>query len=106
MKYSHNSPIRRAGDIIVILILSVGMGYTVMGFRGRIVLSEAMRDALAGGPLAVLVSLLDIAILGYLIYQLVRAIRGTRAMPVVFGLAIVTAVYFVAGWIGLKRRSA
>ncbi len=61
-----------------------------------------MRDALAGGPLAVLTGMLDVAILGYLIYQLIRAIRGTRAMPVVFGLAIVTAGYYVAGSLGLK----
>ncbi len=65
-------------------------------------LFEAIRDALAGGPMAVLTNLLDIAILWYLAYQLIRAIRGTRAMPILFGLGIVTGGYYLAGTLGLE----
>jgi len=46
-------------------------------------------------------TLFQIALLSYLIYQLVRAVRGTRAVPVLFGVLLLVALHQVCGWLGL-----
>jgi diadenylate cyclase len=43
----------------------------------------------------------DIAIVWYLVYRGLRLIQGTRAMPMLIGLAAVAVVYFVAQPLGL-----
>ncbi len=43
----------------------------------------------------------DILIVAYLIYRGLLLIRGTRAAPMLSGLAVVTLVYFLAKWLGL-----
>jgi diadenylate cyclase len=44
----------------------------------------------------------DIAIVWYLVYRGLLLIRGTRAMPMLIGLAAVAVVYFVAQPLGLN----
>ena len=59
-------------------------------------------DAVFGhGILHAFRSLLEIAILSYCVYQLIRVMRGSRAVPVAFGFAILVLGYFVAGMVGL-----
>ena len=47
-------------------------------------------------------SLVEIAILAYCLYQLIRVMRGSRAVPVAFGFAILVGVYFLAAATGLS----
>jgi diadenylate cyclase len=59
-------------------------------------------DAIFGnGILHAFRSLLEIGILSYCAYQLIRVMRGSRAVPVAFGFAILVLGYFVAGMVGL-----
>jgi diadenylate cyclase len=44
----------------------------------------------------------EIAVLAYLIYQLIRVMRGSRAVPVLFGALIVVGLYYAAGLIGFN----
>ncbi|MFA5624246.1 MAG: diadenylate cyclase CdaA [Bradymonadales bacterium] len=44
----------------------------------------------------VLLSLLDIAIVWYLIYQMLIIIRGTKAVQILLGLLLITLLYFVS----------
>lgn len=44
----------------------------------------------------VLLAVLDIAIMWYLIYQILMLIRGTKAMQIVIGILIFAALYFVS----------
>ena len=43
-----------------------------------------------------LVSLIDILIVAYIIYRLILLIKGTRAMQMLMGIAVVIMVYFLA----------
>jgi uncharacterized protein (TIGR00159 family) len=45
--------------------------------------------------------LLDIAIVAYIYYRLILLIRGTRAMPVIYGLVLVILVYHASEVLGL-----
>jgi diadenylate cyclase len=59
-------------------------------------------DAVLGhGIFHALRALVEIAILAYCIYQLIRVMRGSRAVPVAFGFAILVLAYFVASLLGL-----
>jgi diadenylate cyclase len=59
-------------------------------------------DAVFGhGILRALRSVVEIAILAYCIYQLIRVMRGSRAVPVAFGVAILVLAYFLAALTGL-----
>ena len=49
----------------------------------------------------VLRALVEILVLSYLIYQIIRVVRGTRAAPVVLGVALLAGVYFASGALGL-----
>jgi diadenylate cyclase len=60
-------------------------------------------DAVFGqGLFHALRSLVEIAILAYCIYQLLRVMRGSRAVPVGFGFAILVLAYFLAAAAGLS----
>lgn len=48
-----------------------------------------------------LVDLLDIAVVTFLVYQLLMLIRGTRAVQLVMGLAVLFAAYAVSRMLGL-----
>ena len=59
-------------------------------------------DAIFGqGILHAFRSLVEIAILSYCAYQLIRVMRGSRAVPVAFGFGILVTGYFLAGLAGL-----
>ena len=45
--------------------------------------------------------ILDIILVSYTYYRLILLLRGTRAVPVLYGLAAVAVVYWIAGEIGL-----
>ena len=47
------------------------------------------------------VTLFDVAIVWYLVYRGLLLIRGTRAMPMLIGLACIGVVYFIAQPLGL-----
>jgi diadenylate cyclase len=47
-------------------------------------------------------SLLDILSVGFIIYQLLMIVRGTRAAHILGGIVTVVAVYFVSVWLGLE----
>lgn len=49
-----------------------------------------------------LLSVVEILLLAYLIYQLMLGIRGTRAAPVAIGVAVVGGIYLLAGMLGFK----
>jgi diadenylate cyclase len=49
----------------------------------------------------VVVQLLDILIVWYLVYRALLVIRGTRAVPMIFGLSLIGFVYFLAKPLGL-----
>lgn len=68
-------------------------------------LPELIESTAFAGPLTVLRALLEIALLGYLLYQLVRAIRGTRTVPVLFGVLLLGAGYLLANRLGLRTIS-
>jgi diadenylate cyclase len=44
----------------------------------------------------------EISVLAYLIYQLIRVMRGSRAVPVLFGALIVVGLYYAAGFVGFN----
>jgi diadenylate cyclase len=46
-------------------------------------------------------NVIDILIVAYLLYRALLLIRGTRAAPMLSGLAIIALVYFLAKWLGL-----
>lgn len=48
----------------------------------------------------ILSDVLEIAVLAYLIYQLMRVMRGSRAVPVLFGALIIVGLYYAAGFAG------
>jgi diadenylate cyclase len=48
-----------------------------------------------------LIKALDIGIVWYLVYRGLLVIRGTRAVPMLLGLALIAVVYFVAQPLGL-----
>lgn len=62
---------------------------------------DLIQGVFEGGPWAGFVAFVDVAALAYLVYHLIRAIRGTRAAPVSFGVSLVALMYFVASWLGL-----
>jgi diadenylate cyclase len=53
------------------------------------------------GPVVLLRSFADIAVLSFLLYQFVRAVRGTRGAPAAIGMGLFMGLYYVAGWLGL-----
>jgi uncharacterized protein (TIGR00159 family) len=55
----------------------------------------------AGRLLPYVVKAIDIGIVWYLVYRGLLVIRGTRAVPMLLGLALIAVVYFVAQPLGL-----
>lgn len=43
----------------------------------------------------------DVLLVGYIFFRIILLIKGTRAVSVVYGLIVVVAAYFVAGYLGL-----
>lgn len=64
-------------------------------------LNDVIQGVLDRGPWAALAALVDVSALAYLIYHLMKALRGTRAAPVFFGVSLVALMYVLAGWLGL-----
>ncbi len=48
-----------------------------------------------------MVNLLDIAIVAWVIYRLIKSLMGTRVMTLIQGVILFLAIRFVAQWIGL-----
>lgn len=49
--------------------------------------------------------MLDIALVGVLLYQVIQLLRGTRALAVLSGLGVLTALYFMSRSMGLYTLS-
>lgn len=64
-------------------------------------LVDLIQGMFEGGPWAGFVAFVDVAALAYLVYHLIKVVRGTRAAPVFFGVGLVALMYVVAGWLGL-----
>ena len=62
---------------------------------------DLVNEVATAGPAALARAVLEIVVLSYLVYQLILVLRGTRATPVVLGLALLGAVYYVSGALGL-----
>lgn len=60
-----------------------------------------LQGILGGGAAAALRAVVEILLLSYLLYHLLRAIRGTRAAPVAFGMALLGLLYSISGVVGL-----
>jgi diadenylate cyclase len=52
-----------------------------------------------------LLALVDVAVVGFLVFRVLRLIRGTRAVAVLLGLAVLGVVYLGAEWAGLFTLS-
>jgi diadenylate cyclase len=61
---------------------------------------------LDAGPTAWLKAVVEILLLAYLLYVFLHSIRGTRAAPVVVGIILVSALYMLAGALGLTTIHA
>lgn len=46
-------------------------------------------------------NLLDVLIVGYLVYRVLLLIRGTRAVPMLVGLSVLVILFFISKWFGL-----
>lgn len=44
---------------------------------------------------------LDVLLVGYIFFRIILLIKGTRAVSVVYGLMVIVAAYFGAGYFGL-----
>ncbi|MBQ3112201.1 MAG: diadenylate cyclase CdaA [Firmicutes bacterium] len=53
----------------------------------------------------VFISVLDIAILTFIIYRLLLMIRGTRAIQLIEGLLVLLVIGVISGWMGLSALS-
>ena len=45
--------------------------------------------------------ILDVMLVGYIFFRIILLIKGTRAVPVIYGLLLIIAAYFAAGEFGL-----
>jgi diadenylate cyclase len=52
-----------------------------------------------------LLAIVDVAVVGFLVFRLMRVIRGTQALAILLGLAVLGAVYLGAEWTGLFTLS-
>jgi diadenylate cyclase len=52
-----------------------------------------------------LLALVDVAVVGFLVFRVLRVIRGTRAVAVLLGLVVLGVVYLGAEWAGLFTLS-
>ncbi len=52
-----------------------------------------------------LLALVDVAVVGFLVFRVLRLIRGTRATAILVGLALLGVVYLAAEWAGLFTLS-
>ena len=52
-------------------------------------------------PVKTILFVLDIAIVGFLVYKLIQMVKGTRAGQLLKGIALLILITFVSGWLGL-----
>ena len=52
-----------------------------------------------------LINILDIIVVWYLLYKLIMLIRGTKAIQLLKGIAIILIIRILSGWIGLNTVS-
>jgi diadenylate cyclase len=52
-----------------------------------------------------LLAVVDVAVVGFLVFRVLRLIRGTRAVAILVGLAVLGVVYLGAEWAGLFTLS-
>jgi diadenylate cyclase len=64
--------------------------------------SQLIQAVFGNGLLHALRALVEIGILAYCIYQLIRVMRGSRAVPVAFGVGLLIVAYFLASLTGLS----
>ncbi len=62
---------------------------------------ELVNEVVTAGPAALARAVLEVVVLSYLVYQLILVVRGTRATPIVLGLALLGGVYYISGAVGL-----
>ncbi len=63
---------------------------------------EGFRQLFAARPLLqILTDLLDVFLVGYLVYRVLLVLRGTRAMQMGIGLIFLGGIYVVGRWMGL-----
>ena len=62
---------------------------------------DLVNEIVTGGPAALARAVVEIVVLTYLVYQLILVVRGTRATPIVGGLALLGGVYYGSGAAGL-----
>lgn len=63
---------------------------------------EALRQLFFGRPpRQIALDLLDILLVAYLVYRVLLALKGTRAMQMVTGLVFLAGVYLASRWLGL-----
>lgn len=55
-----------------------------------------------GGPWEIVVAIADVAIVSYVIYRVLLLIKGTKAVPMLVGLGMITIAYFASKWLGLQ----
>ncbi len=53
-------------------------------------------------PLDILVAFVDVVLIAYIIYRIILLIRGTRAIHLVQGLAILLTATVISGWLSLS----
>ena len=58
-------------------------------------------NLLRGGAPAVLLALAEILVLAYLFYLILLVFRGTRAVPVVLGIGMLSVFYYLSGYLGM-----
>lgn len=59
-------------------------------------------QSLLDSPWSVLINVLDIIIVTWLIYRLIKSLIGTKVMSLVNGVLLFFALRLLTGWIGLK----
>ncbi len=72
-------------------------------------ISELLERALSyvgfNGPLDVIRAIVDVGIVSYLIYKIIRLVRETRAWQLIKGILFILAFAYVSGLLGLKTVS-
>lgn len=63
---------------------------------------DLISEVATAGPAAAAPAVLEIVIVSYLIYHVISVLRGTRATPIVLGLALLGGVYYVSAAMGLE----
>jgi diadenylate cyclase len=65
------------------------------------VMHEFLKQALQVWPLVELKDIIDVLIVAFLVYEMLRLVRGTRAVQMAVGLGLVAFLYQLSSWLGL-----